>query len=113
MTIAVDWDIKSQTKKNSLKHCTVPNYGTARMKRELTAYERNFVNWKCLNRYFGKQRRTRCNAKECGFYSGSSLFAKIKQSSGIEVHLNLELLTCNLLICTMKHRRFIVLKRKE
>ena len=39
----------------------------------------------------------------------SALFAKIKQTTGTEVHLNLEeILPCDPLICTMYHLKIIV-----
>ena len=44
---------------------------------------------------------TQMKCQKCGILSESTMFAKIKTSSGTEVHLNLEILTCDPLICTM------------
>ena len=38
----------------------------------------------------------------------SGLFAKIKQSSVAEVHLSMEILTCDTLLCSLKYPRLVI-----
>ena len=47
------------------------------------------------------------------FHLGLHCLQKIKQSSRTEVHHNLEILTCVLMICTRNHPKFIVTNHME
>ena len=42
------------------------------------------------------------------FHQGPYFLLNINQSSGTEMHLNLEIITCNSLICKMDHSKCIV-----
>ena len=62
---------------------------------------------------FGQKVKTQMKCRISGISSGSALFAKLKQSSGTEVHLNLEILTGDPLIYTMNHPKFNVSRQME
>ena len=47
------------------------------------------------------------------FHQGLLCLIRLKQYSGTEVHLNLEILTRDALICSMNHTRLIVLNQMD